>query len=283
MGSSFSDRRETPDSGQRETPDPFDLTALDAALRSTPFAGRLHFHSCLASTNALAMQEADRGAPAGSVYFADEQTAGRGRGAHLWRSEAGSGLYVSILLRPRIAPADILWLSLAAGLAVRDAVAQVTSLEADIRWPNDLLFGQRKFCGILTELNAEVTRVRHAVVGVGINVHQEGFPQDLALQATSLRLETGRGWPRQELLIALLQSLHREELAIANDTPGAAAAIRRRLEAASTWVLNKRVKVAEAEGYSGVTAGLDARGFLLVRCASGEQRAVHSGSVREDG
>jgi BirA family biotin operon repressor/biotin-[acetyl-CoA-carboxylase] ligase len=138
------------------------------------------------------MREADEGAPEGMVYVADEQTAGRGRGAHGWHSARGAGLYVSVLLRPRVAPADILWLSLAAGLAVRDAVRQVTSLEADIRWPNDLLFGKKKFCGILTELNAEVTRVRHAVVGIGINVHQESFPGELSLIASSLRSETGR-------------------------------------------------------------------------------------------
>ena len=138
------------------------------------------------------MREADEGAPEGMVYLADEQTAGRGRGAHSWHSARGAGLYVSVLLRPRVAPADILWLSLAAGLAVREAVRQVTSLEADIRWPNDLLFGKKKFCGILTELNAEVTRVRHAVVGIGINVHQESFPGELGLIASSLRSETGR-------------------------------------------------------------------------------------------
>ena len=127
------------------------------------------------------MQEADAGAPEGLVCFADEQTAGRGRGAHTWQSPPGSGLYVSVLLRPKIAPADVLWLSLAAGLAVREAIQQVTGLEADLRWPNDLLFGPKKFCGILTELNAEVTRVRHLVVGIGINVHQERFPEELSL------------------------------------------------------------------------------------------------------
>src|SRR5208282_125723 len=98
------------------------------------------------------MQEADAGAPSGLICFADEQTAGRGRGAHTWQSPPGSGLYLSVLLRPKVAPADVLWLSLAAGLAVREAVLQVTALEADLRWPNDLLFGPRKFCGILTEL-----------------------------------------------------------------------------------------------------------------------------------
>src|SRR6185437_941714 len=107
-----------------------------------------------------AIAEAETGAADGCVYFADEQIAGRGRGAHGWSSPPASGLYVTVLLRPAIAPADVLWFSLAAGLAVRDAVRQVTSLESDLRWPNDLLFGRRKFCGILTELNAEVTRVR---------------------------------------------------------------------------------------------------------------------------
>ena len=160
------------------------------------------------------MSEGEAGAPDGSVYFADEQTAGRGRGAHEWSSPPGSGLYVSVLLRPALAPADVLWLSLAAGLAVRSAVQQVTSLECDLRWPNDLLFGSRKFCGILTELNAEVTRVRHLVIGIGINVHQPQFPEELRDVATSLHIETGRDWPRQELLTALLHSLEGEMSAL---------------------------------------------------------------------
>src|ERR1700761_2143377 len=186
--------------------DAFELDALRRELGGTPSAGKVRHFPTIDSTNTLAMREAEQGQESGTVYLADEQTHGRGRGAHDWHSAAGSGLYVSILLRPRIAPADVLWLSLAAGLAVRDAIRQVTSLEADLRWPNDLLFGRRKFCGILTELNAEVTRVRHLVVGIGINVHQESFPPELREIATSLRIETGRAWPRQELLLALLQS-----------------------------------------------------------------------------
>ncbi len=129
--------------------DSFDLTALNAALAETPFHNKLHFFPSIHSTNTHAMSEGEAGAPDGSVYFADEQTAGRGRGAHEWSSPPGSGLYVSVLLRPALAPADVLWLSLAAGLAVRSAVQQVTSLECELRWPNDLLFGSRKFCGIL--------------------------------------------------------------------------------------------------------------------------------------
>jgi BirA family biotin operon repressor/biotin-[acetyl-CoA-carboxylase] ligase len=259
--------------------DPFDLPALNAALAGSRFAGNLHFFPSIHSTNTHAMQQAESGAPDGSVYLADEQTGGRGRGAHSWTSPPGSGLYVSILLRPRIAPADILWLSLAAGLAVHDAIRTVTSLQPDLRWPNDLLFGSRKFCGILTELNAEVTRVRHAVIGIGINIHQPRFPPEISPVATSLFLEAGRNWPRQELLLALLRSLDRELIALAD--PGAAAeTIRARLEQRSSWIRGKRVLVDEGQPWTGFTDGLDARGFLQVRTSDG-LRTVLSGGVRE--
>ncbi|HEX4006182.1 MAG TPA: biotin--[acetyl-CoA-carboxylase] ligase [Acidobacteriaceae bacterium] len=262
--------------------DPFDLPALEVALRGSRFGGNLHFFPAIPSTNTHAMQQADAGAPDGSVYFADEQTGGRGRGAHAWASPPASGLYISVLLRPRIAPADILWLSLAAGLAAQRAIREATSLEADLRWPNDLLFGRRKFCGILTELNAEVTRVRHAVIGIGINVHQPQFPEELRDLATSLRIETGRDWPRQELLVALLQSLDCEVGALANasDPHLFARSMRERLEAGSSWIRGKRVRVDEGDGFAGTTEGLDARGFLLVRTSTG-LRTVYSGGVRE--
>jgi BirA family transcriptional regulator, biotin operon repressor / biotin---[acetyl-CoA-carboxylase] ligase len=261
--------------------DPYDLAALDAELAGSRFAGNLHFFPSIASTNTHAMQQADAGAADGGVYFADEQTLGRGRGAHAWTSAPASGLYVSILLRPAIAPADVLWLSLAAGLAVYSAINQVTSLQPDLRWPNDLLFGRKKFCGILTELNAEVTRVRHAVVGIGINVHQSQFPAELRSIATSLFLETSRNWPRQELLLALLQSLDRELAALA-DPRSAAQSIRFRLEQRSSWIRNKRVRVEEGDGFTGITEGLDPRGFLQVRTPDG-LRTVLSGGVREAG
>jgi BirA family transcriptional regulator, biotin operon repressor / biotin---[acetyl-CoA-carboxylase] ligase len=118
------------------------------------------------------------------------------------------------------------------------------------------------------------------VVGIGINVHQESFPGELNSIATSLRSETGRTWPRQDLLLALLQSLCRESRALNADPTGAAASILSRLEGASTWIRSRHVHVDEGEGYSGVTAGLDPRGFLQVRTPQG-LRTVHSGGVRE--
>jgi BirA family biotin operon repressor/biotin-[acetyl-CoA-carboxylase] ligase len=261
--------------------DRYDLPALQANLASSRFAGKLQFFESIASTNVCAMTEADAGAPDGSVYLADEQTGGRGRGAHTWSSPAGSGLYVSILLRPRMAPADVLWLSLAAGLAAQEAIRSVTSLDADLRWPNDLLFGKKKFCGILTELNAEVTRVRHAVIGIGINVHQDYFPEEIRRIATSLYLESSRNWSRQDLLIALLHALDAELTAIsASDLQQTARAICARLEAGSSWIRGKRVRVEEGDGISGVTEGLDDRGFLRVRTGDG-LRTIFSGGVRE--
>jgi BirA family biotin operon repressor/biotin-[acetyl-CoA-carboxylase] ligase len=263
--------------------DPFRLDVLDRELAGTPFAGRVRHFASIDSTNTLAMREAEEGQEIGTVYIADEQTGGRGRGAHSWHSAPGSGLYVSILLRPRLAPADILWVSLATGLAVQQAIREVTSLAIDLRWPNDLLLSGRKLGGILTELNAEVTRVRHAVIGIGLNVHQPAFPPELASLATSLTIETGQEWSRQDLLVAVLRNVDREICRLTTrELDTATADIRERLTAGSSWVKGKQVVVTESDTFAGTTDGLDSRGFLRVRTADGI-RTVLSGGVREGG
>ncbi len=138
------------------------------------------------------MEAAAKGAPEGSVFLAEQQTAGRGRGAHEWHSAQSAGIYCSAVLRPVLPPSEILILSLAAGLAVYDAIQEVDSrVVPDLKWPNDLLINGKKFCGILNEMNAEATRVRYIVIGVGINVNQVSFPPELQSVATSLRLATG--------------------------------------------------------------------------------------------
>jgi BirA family biotin operon repressor/biotin-[acetyl-CoA-carboxylase] ligase len=263
--------------------DAFQLDALDTELAGTPFAGRVRYFASIDSTNTLAMREAEEGQESGTVYLADEQTGGRGRGAHSWHSAPGSGLYVSILLRPRLAPADILWVSLAAGLAVQQAIREVTALAVDLRWPNDLLLSGRKVGGILTELNAEVTRVRHAVIGIGLNVHQPAFPPELASLATSLTIETGQEWSRQDLLVALLRNVDREISRLTTENLDTVTAdIRERLTAGSSWIKGKQVVVTESDTFAGITDGLDSRGFLRVRTGEGV-RTVLSGGVREGG
>jgi BirA family biotin operon repressor/biotin-[acetyl-CoA-carboxylase] ligase len=242
---------------------------------------QIHHYYKIGSTNSEAMRSAAEGAPEGSVFLAEEQLAGRGRGAHNWHSARSSGIYCSVILRPVMPPSDALIFSLAAALAVRAAVAEVApQLLADLKWPNDLLLAGKKFCGILTEMNAEATRVRHLVVGIGINVNQVKFPAELRELATSLRIETGTEWSRVELCAALLKSLDREYRALV-DNRSARASILRRFEEFSSSVRGRRVSVEENE-LAGVTEGLDERGFLRVRTADGLTTVV-SGTVRVDG
>ncbi|UWZ86729.1 biotin--[acetyl-CoA-carboxylase] ligase [Occallatibacter riparius] len=250
----------------------YELVSLESALAGTVFAGKLHYLPSTGSTNSDAMTAARNGAPHGSVWFADEQTAGRGRGDHAWHSAVAQGLYVSVLLRLPIAPADMPLLPLAAGLAAADAVRAASGLSVDLRWPNDLLIGERKAGGILVESQAGF-----AVVGIGINVHQQSFAADLATPGTSLDLESGRWIDRQPLLIALLEALEREARGLLD-----AAAVRgipERVARASTWVKGKEVEVHGPQECTGVTDGLDEHGFLIVRTATGVVQ-VQTGGIR---
>jgi BirA family transcriptional regulator, biotin operon repressor / biotin---[acetyl-CoA-carboxylase] ligase len=224
------------------------------------------------------MLAASNAAPEGSVFLAEEQLAGRGRGAHTWHSAKSTGIYCSVILRPPMPPADALLLSLAAGLAVRAAVTEIALLPVDLKWPNDLLLNGKKFCGILAEMNAEATRVRHLVIGIGINVNQAKFPAELRDLATSLRLETGTEWSRVELCAALLKSLDREYRSFIYDVSASRSALLKRFEEHSSSVRRQKVRVEE-DGLEGVTEGLDASGFLQVRTSEG-LRTVLSGTVR---
>ena len=269
-------------------PDSFDQLGVAAALIGTQFAGKLHHFPSVGSTNASALEAAQEGAPHGSVWVADEQTAGRGRSNHAWHSAAGDGLYVSVLLRPTMALTDALWLSLTTGLAVQAAIATVTGLKPDIRWPNDLLVGNRKCSGILVETSAFASRanaptmLRYAVVGVGINVNHGSFPAELEMLATSLQRESGRSWARQQILVEFLRTLEKELALLEAELRGTAigTALLDRFATASSWVRGKRVSVDEAGGYTGVTDGLDARGFLRVAGDDGVLHTVLSGGVR---
>jgi BirA family biotin operon repressor/biotin-[acetyl-CoA-carboxylase] ligase len=256
----------------------FDFVALEAALAGTVFAGKLHFSAVTDSTNADALAAARSGEPHGSVYFADEQRAGRGRGDHAWQSAAGDGLYVSVLLRLPIPAVRLPLLPLAAGLAAAEAIRDAAGLDVDLRWPNDLLIGERKAGGILVESKIENGAAAFAVVGIGINVHQNGFDSDLATPATSLDLEAGRRVSRQDLLVSLLKSLEREALGLAD--PEAGIAVPARVAQASTWIRGRRVEVHGPQACTGITAGLDENGFLLVSTAEGLV-TVQTGGIRD--
>jgi BirA family transcriptional regulator, biotin operon repressor / biotin---[acetyl-CoA-carboxylase] ligase len=263
----------------RSVPDLLLPEILRSLVRGTIFNSHIHHFYKIGSTNTTAMAAAAEGASEGSVYLAEEQTAGRGRGSNTWQSPRSTGIYCSVVLRPALPPSDVLVLSLAAGLAVHAAIRQVDSrVSPDLKWPNDVLIDGKKVCGILTEMNAEATRVRYIVVGVGINVNQASFPQELG--ATSLRLVTGSEWSRVELAAALLKSLDREYRQLLEDVD-AHALILRRFAQTSSWAKGKDVRIEEnGSSFEGATDGLDERGFLRVKTPRGV-KTVLSGTVRE--
>jgi BirA family biotin operon repressor/biotin-[acetyl-CoA-carboxylase] ligase len=255
----------------------FDIEVLEKSLAGTIYPGKLHFSPTTGSTNTDAMAAARSGAPHGSVFFADEQTAGRGRGDHEWHSAAGQGLYVSVVLRPPLPSSRLPLLPLAGGLAAAEAVRAASGLTVDLRWPNDLLLGPRKTGGILSEAQTDAGLLAFAVMGIGINVHQRSFDPTLSTPGTSLDLESGRTIDRQQLLVALLESLERESRALID--PGAGKAIPARLERASTWIRGREVEVHGPQACVGITDGLDEDGFLRVRTAGGLVQ-VQTGGVR---
>jgi BirA family biotin operon repressor/biotin-[acetyl-CoA-carboxylase] ligase len=253
---------------------------LSHRLYGTPFARRIYHFFKADSTNAVALRLGESGEPHGTVVVAEEQTAGRGRAGRSWTSEKSAGIYCSILLRPPISPAHAPLLTLVAGLAVRDAAAEDLDSLPDIRWPNDVLVGGRKFCGILTEMHAEPDRIHYAVIGIGVNVNQTKMPADLANIATSLRMETGKVHSRLELLIRLLRHLDRYYNQFLAD--GALPMIRRFAQV-SSYYEGKRVRITTAtESFTGTTAGLEPSGVLRVARDDGHGiEAVLSGDVAE--
>jgi BirA family biotin operon repressor/biotin-[acetyl-CoA-carboxylase] ligase len=253
---------------------------LSHRLYGTPFARRIYHFFKTDSTNAVALRLGEAGEPHGTVVLAEEQTAGRGRAGRSWTSEKSAGIYCSILLRPPVPPAHAPLLTLVAGLAARDAAAEDLDSLPDIRWPNDVLVGGRKFCGILTEMHAEPDRIHYAVIGIGMNVNQTKMPADLAGIATSLRMETGKIHSRLELLIRLLRHLDRYYNQFLAD--GALPMIRRFAQV-SSYYEGKRVRITTAtESFTGTTAGLEPSGVLRVARDDGLGiEAVLSGDVAE--
>lgn len=248
-------------------------------LKGTPFGRRIHHFLKIDSTNSVALRLAAEGEPHGSLVLAEEQAAGRGRLGRSWYSEKTSGLYLSIVLRPPLAPQQAPLLTLVAGLAVREAVVQVAGLAVDLRWPNDLLAGGRKFGGILTEMQAEAQRIHYVVVGIGVNANHSKMPAELEGRATSVRLASGRPVSRLELLVHLLAAFDRYYNRLVGEGP---APLISRFSEVSSYATGKRVLVSgPKEKMSGVTAGLDATGNLLVRRDDGQVVPVLAGDVTE--
>jgi BirA family biotin operon repressor/biotin-[acetyl-CoA-carboxylase] ligase len=233
-------------------------------------------YDSLPSTNTEAARAARLGVPEGLCVIAREQTAGRGRRERVWSSAMDAGLYFSIVLRPLVELK--LWplLTLMSALAVHDALQEACELESDIKWPNDIYAGERKLCGILAE-TVESEAGRAVVIGIGINLNDGAFPEELKSIATSVEAETGRAVNRERLIEALVRVLSEKYEAL--QRPGGATVMLGEWTRRSSYAVGKRVRVElGSETIEGVTRGLEPDGALRVETES-EIEIVHAGDV----
>ena len=236
----------------------------------------LRFDS-LPSTNTELARLASEGAEEGVSVVADEQTAGRGRLQRAWSSPKGAGLYFSILLRPTI-PLDH-WplITFMAALAVGDALNEAAGVETDIKWPNDLLSGERKICGILAEA-IETPSGRAVIVGIGINLTQSAFPSELTDVATSVSQVSGREPEREAIIAALLRALSRWYSLLTE--PDGREKIVAGWSSRSSYATGKLVQVSNGdEIWQGTTCGVEPDGALRLETGNGEIKRVRAGDV----
>lgn len=234
-------------------------------------------YELLPSTNLEAAKRAIEGAPEGLCVIAAGQTAGRGRQERQWVSPKDAGLYFSIVLRPALEQKMWPLLTLMTALAVQDALLDSCELQTDIKWPNDVLFNEKKLSGILAE-TVESPDGRALVVGIGINLSRHSFPSELESVATSVEAATGNQPNLEVVLQALARSLETRYPTL--QTPNGPIAIAREWCARSSYCQGKRIRVSDGdESFVGTTRGLEGDGALRVETDGGEIRIVRAADV----
>lgn len=237
----------------------------------------IRYREIVDSTNNWAKEEARLGASEGTVLTADMQTAGKGRRGRSWESPTGTSIYMSLILRPQIAPEKASMLTLVLGLSAAQAIRDLFGLEVLIKWPNDLVISGKKICGILTEMNVGAGGIEYVVAGIGINVNTREFPEELADKGTSLCLEYGKEIDRQVLMEAVLDRffrnyelfLEKQDLSLLVDEYNAVLVNR-----------GKSIRVLEpGHEYDGISGGINEKGELLVTREDGTEVAVYAGEV----
>jgi BirA family biotin operon repressor/biotin-[acetyl-CoA-carboxylase] ligase len=263
----------------RSVPDVLHADDLMARLGAKRIIGRdIRVFQETTSTNDMADRMARDGVKEGMVIFAESQTKGRGRLGRKWISPSGKGLWFSVLLRPDMRPQAATQLTVVAATALSRAIRSHTNLKPEIKWPNDLLIRGRKVAGVLTELSAELDRVKYIVLGVGVDVNlgADEFPSDLKSIATSLRIETGQPVNRAELAVAILRELDRDYARI---NEGQFESL------ADEWqeqciTVGREVTICMGErSIRGHAESLDADGALLVRTQHGRLERIIGGDV----
>jgi len=258
-------------------PDVMTADEIMSRLKAETFVDRIFSFDEVDSTNLKARFLAEEGAPQGTVVIADKQTHGRGRRGRSWETAGKTSIAMSIVLRPNILPTHAAMLTLIMGMSVVEACNQVLHVEAQIKWPNDIVLNKRKFCGILTEMSAEIDYINYIVVGTGINVNMDSFPEEIVDKATSLKIETGQSVLRSELSASVLECFevnYKSFLEVQD--------LSFMLEKYNESLVNfgKNVRVLDPNGeYTGTSIGINNSGELIVKKEDGTIEFVYSGEV----
>ena len=260
-----------------EAPDVMTEEELQSC-RKTKWAGQeIAYFDEIDSTNIKAKELAEQGYPNGTLVVADQQVSGRGRRGRSWESPSGTGIFMTLMLKPEINPNNASMLTLVAALAVAKAIKEVTGLDAQIKWPNDIVINGKKICGILTEMSAQFDYINHIVIGIGINVHNEVFSDEIAHMASSLLLESqGKKFRRAEIIEKILEHFE-EYYEIYLETEDLTA-----LTGEYNKILvnmNKSVRVLDPKDeFEGKAMGITAKGELIVDTWE-SRKLVSSGEV----
>lgn len=254
------------------------MKEIDKTKLETNKIGRqICYYDEIDSTNLEAKKHQHDPSGHGMVFLAEQQNQGRGRLGRNWVSPKETGIWMSILLKPAFAPELASQITLPTALATVEAIREVTNLDCQIKWPNDIVVNGKKICGILTEMGTEGTSIGYLVVGIGINVNTEHFPEEIQDVASSLKIEGRQAYSREDIIVELLNRMEYYYEEFVKD-----GNLRRLVKTYNSLLINKGKKVkivGNASTETGEALGIDDTGRLLVRMEDGEERAIVSGEV----
>lgn len=258
-------------------PDLMTEAEIKSLMHTEWVAKEVLYFDTIDSTNTKAQELAEKGYPSGTLVVADKQEAGKGRRGRSWVSPSGTGIFMTLMIKPDINPNNASMLTLVAALAVAKAITSVTGEEALIKWPNDIVVNGKKVCGILTEMNAQFDYINHIVVGIGINVHNESFPEEISQMASSLMIEAGGKRFHRAQIIADTMSYFEQYYDTFLKTQDLSALVREYDELLVNR--NKSVRVLDPkEPFDGKAMGITPKGELIVDTWE-SRKLVSSGEV----
>lgn len=258
-------------------PDLMTEAEIKSLMHTEWVAKEVLYFDTIDSTNTKAQELAEKGYPSGTLVVADKQESGKGRRGRSWVSPSGTGIFMTLMIKPDINPNNASMLTLVAALAVAKAITSVTGEEALIKWPNDIVVNSKKVCGILTEMNAQFDYINHIVVGIGINVHNESFPEEISQMASSLMIEAGGKRFHRAQIIAETMSYFEQYYDTFLKTQDLSALVREYDELLVNR--NKAVRVLDPkEPFDGKAMGITPKGELIVDTWE-SRKLVSSGEV----